>query len=105
VAREHRRSIRRDRHEFVPEALLVPGSLPDPADAAQEAEEISLMLESLAKLPERERLAVHAFFLLDRDANQAAAILQLSRSGVYALLGRAMARLAARLRTGSRTKG
>jgi RNA polymerase sigma-70 factor (ECF subfamily) len=107
VAREHRRSKRRDRHEFVAESLLVPDGLRDPASAAQEAEEIALVLERLGKLPERERLAIHAFFFLDCDADEAAAMLRLSRSGIYALLGRALARMAAGLRhrSGARTKG
>jgi DNA-directed RNA polymerase specialized sigma subunit len=41
---------------------------------------------------------LHAFFLQERDARQTAELLGLSRSGVYALLERALARLAARVR-------
>jgi RNA polymerase sigma-70 factor (ECF subfamily) len=105
VAREHRRSRRRDRHEFIPEPFAVANSLRDPSESAEAAEEIALVLERLAKLPERERLAIHALFLLDRDADEAAAMLQLSRSGIYAVLGRALARMAQSLRSGARTGG
>jgi RNA polymerase sigma-70 factor (ECF subfamily) len=104
VAREHRRSKRRDRHEFVSETIVVADFLRDPCDAVQADEEIALLLDRLTELPERERLAVHAFFLLECDANEAAAMLRLSRSGIYALLGRALARLAASLRPVGITK-
>jgi RNA polymerase sigma-70 factor (ECF subfamily) len=105
VARDHRRSRRRDRHEFVPETFPVACDLPDPAVAVQDAEEIALLLERLAELPERERLVVHAFFLRECAADEAAALLEISRSGVYALLGRALSRLAASLRAGAKTDG
>ena len=52
-------------------------------------------MRRLAELPERERLAIHAFFLQECNAQQAGELLGLSRSGVYALLERALARLAA----------
>ena len=101
VAREHRRSsgatgigswrrVARD------------GSDPDVAGAVQTAEQIELVLRRVAELPERERLAVHAFFLQECDAEQAARLLKLSRSGVYALLERALARLAAGMSRGAR---
>jgi DNA-directed RNA polymerase specialized sigma24 family protein len=47
-------------------------------------------------------LAVHAFFLQECDAGQAARLLDLSRSGVYALLQRALSRLAVGLSPGAR---
>ena len=53
----------------------------------QAAEETELVMRRLAELPERERLAIHAFFLDECDAGQAAELLGLSRSGVYALVG------------------
>jgi DNA-directed RNA polymerase specialized sigma subunit len=62
------------------------------------------LLDRLSELPERERLAVHAFFLLECDADEARAMLQLSRSGIYSLLGRALARLAASLRPSATTE-
>ncbi len=62
------------------------------------AEETELVMRRLADLPERERLAIHAFFLQGCDARQAAELLGLSRSGLYALLERALTRLAALVR-------
>ena len=58
------------------------------------AEETELVMRRLAELPERERLAIHAFFLDECNVQQTAELLGLSRSGVYALLERAVARLA-----------
>ena len=98
VARERKRAIRRDRHKYVgDDALEVPFDS-DVAGAIETAEESELILRRLAELPERERLAIHAFFLQGRDARQAGELLGLSRSGVYALLERALARLAALMR-------
>jgi RNA polymerase sigma-70 factor, ECF subfamily len=95
VARERRRSIRRDRHKFVgSDALEVPYDS-DVSGAIESEEETKLVLRRLAELPERERIAIHAFFLQECDARQAADLLGLSRSGAYALLERALARLAA----------
>lgn len=98
VARERRRSRRRDRHRFVGDAAADVGFEPGVAAAVQTAEEVELVMRRLAALPDRERLAVHAFFLEGRDAARTAALLKLSRSGVYALLSRALARLAAGVR-------
>ena len=50
----------------------------------------------LAELPDDERLAIHVFFLEGQNAAQAAERLELSRSGFYALVQRALARLATR---------
>ena len=52
-------------------------------------------MQKLATLPERERLAIHAFFLQNRNAQQAADLLELSRSGFYAALKQALIRLRA----------
>jgi RNA polymerase sigma-70 factor, ECF subfamily len=102
VAREHRRSLRRDRHRFVPDDSLEAGYQDDAAGALQNAEEIAIVLRLVAELPERERLAIHAFFLHEQNADQAARLLEMSRSGVYALLERALGRLAAQVRPGAR---
>ncbi|MGD0381986.1 MAG: sigma-70 family RNA polymerase sigma factor [Thermoguttaceae bacterium] len=98
VARERKRTVRRDRHMFVgSDDLEVPFKM-DVAGAIESAEETELVLRRLSELPERERLAIHTFFLQECDARQAAELLGLSRSGVYALLERALARLAALVR-------
>jgi RNA polymerase sigma-70 factor (ECF subfamily) len=94
VTRERRRFSRRDRHQFVGSEVLEVSSEMDAARAMQAAEETELMMRRLADLPERERLAIHAFFLEGCDARQVADLLDLSRSGVYALLERALTRLA-----------
>ena len=44
------------------------------------------MMRRLDELPERDRLAIHAFFLHERNACQVAELLGISRSGAYALL-------------------
>jgi RNA polymerase sigma-70 factor (ECF subfamily) len=98
VAREHRRSQRRDRHE-----LRDPHSpgIESRAAAAPDVpgrDHLELVMRRLAELPERERLAIHAFFLEERDARDASELLGISRSGFYALVQRAIARLAARVR-------
>lgn len=63
---------------------------PDPAPDAGSSEALR---HAVAGLPEPERLAVHAFYLLDMDAVRAAEALGISRSGLYALLASARARL------------
>lgn len=100
VARERRRSRRRDRHRFLGETTADVGFDPAVAAAVQTAEEVDLIMRRLAELPERERLAIHAFFLEDRDASRTAALLKLSRSGIYALIARALARLSTNLSAG-----
>jgi RNA polymerase sigma-70 factor (ECF subfamily) len=95
VAREHRRALRRNRHVFTDVFTLQVTSAPSAEAVVQTAEETEIVMRLVSGLPERERLAIHAFFLQECDASQAAQLLCLSRSGVYALLERAMARLAA----------
>jgi RNA polymerase sigma factor (sigma-70 family) len=98
VARERRRAIRRDRHRFVGGQMLHTSSETDVSLAMQAAEETEWVIRRVADLPERERLAIHSFFLQECDVRQTAELLGLSRSGVYALLERALTRLAAMVR-------
>ena len=93
VARERKRSLRRDRHRFVGEPLEVACDVND-TDQVDDAGGIEAILRKLSELDERERLAIHAYYLEGRDVRQAAELLGLSRSGTYALLARAVARLA-----------
>jgi len=104
VARERKRSLRRDRHQFVAGNCLEVESSADDFEAVGNAEELDRVMQHVVALPERERLAIHAFFLQQRNARQAADLLGLSRSGFYALLERALGRLAARLRKGEAQK-
>jgi RNA polymerase sigma-70 factor, ECF subfamily len=97
VASESSRRRRRDGHRFVGTEVWDVDETPDHVLLRERAEEWQAVLDELARLPERERLAVHAFFLEERDAAQTAELLNLSRSGVYGLLARACSRLASRL--------
>ena len=94
VGRERRRSLRRDRHEFRDPQSSELEPLADMALEADANDQIDLVMRRLAGLEERERLAIHAFFFEQRDAQQGADLLGLSRSGFYALVQRAIARLA-----------
>jgi RNA polymerase sigma factor (sigma-70 family) len=98
VVRERRRTLRRDRHWFVGSDAPQIAFDADVLGTVQAEEETELVMRRLAELPERERLAIHAFFLQECNAQQAAELLGLSRSGVYALLERGLARLATLVR-------
>ncbi len=105
VARERKRSLHRDRHEFFGER---PPDIVSPKDGTTEvhdADELELLMRKLTTLPERERLAIHAFFLEQHDARRAAELLELSRSGFYGLLGRALTNLASLVRHGEPESG
>jgi RNA polymerase sigma-70 factor (ECF subfamily) len=95
VGRERRRTLRRDRHEFRdPQPWLIES----PADgemSVDDRDQLELVLRSMSQLEERERIAIHAFYLEQQDGRRAADLLGLSRSGFYALVQRAVARLAA----------
>lgn len=99
VGRERRRSLRRDRHEFVGQRPLEVASTTVELHDLQLTEELAMLKRNVETLPDRERLAIHAFFLREQDARRAAELLELSRSGFYALLQRAVARLAAMTRS------
>ena len=107
VGRERRRSLARDRHEFRETPVAEMGSTADGEAIVDEREQVEVVMRELAILPEQERVAVHAFFLEQRDAQQAAELLGLSRSGFYAVVARGIARLAKQLRPGemSQEKG
>jgi RNA polymerase sigma-70 factor (ECF subfamily) len=105
VSRERRRTWRRDRHEFVDGRSLQITAHDRAADEIDRVEESDWILEQVAQLEEREQLAIHAFYLDGRDVRQAGELLGLSRSGTYALLARALARLAKRVRDVESTKG
>ncbi len=86
VVLERRRARR---FEPLPEQAAVPA--PVDAHASDDAEEL---LRLVARLPEEERLAVRFFFLNERNIEETARLLNRSRSGTYAVLQRAKARLA-----------
>jgi len=98
VSREWRRRKGRDRHLFVgvgPEGALADN--PVPADDSPEQ-----LYRAIAMLGEKQRLAIHAFYLMDRSADDARRVLGLSRSGFYKLLQRARNRLRRLMQEGGR---
>jgi RNA polymerase sigma-70 factor (ECF subfamily) len=54
---------------------------------------LKALRHQVAQLPEKERLALHAFYLRDESAEQARRIMGLSRSGFYRVLERGRKRL------------
>lgn len=86
VGREWRRARAHDRHRF----LALP---PDVAAADTPADDVAEQLRGLIRrLPERERLALHSFYLQDQSADEARHVLGLSVAGFYKLLDRARRR-------------
>jgi RNA polymerase sigma-70 factor (ECF subfamily) len=71
----------------------------DPAvvEGSGEHTENGQLLRLVATLGEDERLALHAFYLQDKSAEEARRIMGLSRSGFYKLLDRARTKLRQRL--------
>jgi RNA polymerase sigma-70 factor (ECF subfamily) len=95
VARERRRTSQRNRLRFSSDVVEPPCETNGEA-AIDSREQFERVMMRLAELPEDERLAIHAHFFERQNAFQAAKRLELSRSGFYALLQRALARLAVR---------
>jgi RNA polymerase sigma-70 factor (ECF subfamily) len=60
--------------------------------------DVEELLRAVARLPEEERLAIRFFFLNERSIDETARLLDRSRSGAYAVLQRAKAKLARWLR-------
>ena len=89
VCREwHRRRLRERRLR-----VAMPDDLPSSAEGDQPDERISQMRSAIASLPEKERLALHAFYLQELGTEEARAVLGLSRSGFYRVLSSARERL------------
>jgi len=99
VGRERRRASRRDRHEYQDPSEFQTAATLDFAAALSDQDQINAVMQRVADLCEQERLAIHAYFLEQQTANEGASILGMSRSGFYATLRRALARLAAQLKT------
>ena len=60
----------------------------DPPDEASD-DRIALLRDVIETLPERERLSLQAFYLSGLDAEQARAVLGLSRATFYRVLAKA----------------
>jgi RNA polymerase sigma-70 factor (ECF subfamily) len=94
VCKEWRRARLRDRHRY---SGLDPAAT-DAAEPAATQEGLEEIHRAILSLPEKERLAVHAFYLEGHSAERSRALLGLSRSGFYRLLQRARERLARLMR-------
>jgi RNA polymerase sigma-70 factor (ECF subfamily) len=106
VCSERSRSARRRaRHEegfavsrAASQTDTLPGATPataDPTRRAEHAEQLDRLGTALDQLDDRERLAIHLYYLEADPVQAAASALGLSRSGYYKLLGRAREQLAA----------
>jgi RNA polymerase sigma-70 factor, ECF subfamily len=82
--------LRARRFDPLPDQMLAahPAIDPEALDDTQE------LLRLVAELPEEERIAIRFFFLNERSIEETARLLNRSRSGTYAILQRAKARLA-----------
>jgi len=67
----------------------------DPSRDSDHAEQLDLLGTALEKLDDRERLAIHLYYLEADPVRAATAAMDLSRSGYYKLLARAREHLAA----------
>jgi RNA polymerase sigma-70 factor (ECF subfamily) len=76
----------RDKHVELSEVQI---AVPDPPDD----DRIELLRKMITTLPEKERLALHTFYLQGNSADHARSIMGLSRSGYYRVLERARKRL------------
>lgn len=99
VCREWKRGRARDRHRYVGLAVSAgrrDGSAGTAVGCAAEngAPDAQQVRRALEALPEDQRIALHLFYLQDQCAEQARAVLGLSRPGFYKLLARARQRLA-----------
>ncbi len=97
VCREKRRSLHRDRHQFVADYPFE-STGPEDETSLDSDEEKQFVLRQVAELPEKERLAIHYFYLMQRNAEETAALLDVSRSSVYELLHRGCRRVAEQVR-------
>lgn len=91
VGREYRRGQARDRHYLV--GLEPPEEPSETSDLVQD-ERLAILNNALAKLDERERLALHVHYLQDQKADSGPKIMEMSRSSYYRLLERAKQKVA-----------
>ncbi len=85
IGREYRRGKFRDRHVYVGDDL--------PENAVSDQQDQNLISEeigrAMAKLPEKEKMALHVYYLQGQDVKQACEILDVSRSALFRLLDKA----------------
>jgi RNA polymerase sigma-70 factor (ECF subfamily) len=68
------------------------------SEASDPDDTISCLLDAIRQLPEKERSALHLFYLMEQPASSAREILGLSNSGFYKTLDRAKRRAASILK-------
>lgn len=85
AGREWRRRQGRDRRRLTSLA----GQDPPAPQPDGDRDELDRLAAAIERLSERERLALHAYYLLEKSPQEAAGVLGLSRSGFYGLLQRA----------------
>ena len=97
VCSEHTRALRRRRrHED--QAMLTrtaerTAHAPSPGDSLEQAEQLQRLDGAIDQLDDRQRLAIHLYYLESDPIQAAQSALGLCRSGYYKLLGKARERL------------
>ena len=86
-----RQHVKRNRFEQTLDSSDFEVASRTPDDCPETFEQLHLCI---ARLPERERMALHLFYLGEQSAQRARSVLGLSRSGFYKLLGKAKENLA-----------
>ena len=98
VCSEHTRALRRRRrHED--QAMLTrtaerTAHAPSPGDSLEQAEQLQRLDGAIDQLDDRQRLAIHLYYLEADPVKAATGAMSLSRSGYYKLLARAREHLA-----------
>ena len=87
----------RDKHDFVEH---VPEDI---STAKANDDDTELLRQTICELPEKERMALHLFYLQEESVESAREVLGLSRSGFYRMLDRARTKLGELMAT--RTEG
>lgn len=99
VCSERRRSaMRRKRHESAAAEPAEPAEGPLHVAQVEQDEQLARLSEALDGLDERERLAIHLYYLEPDPAQSAYAAMGLSRSGFHKLLARARHSLEVQMR-------
>ena len=97
VCSEHTRALRRRRHHE-DQAMLTrtaerTAHAPSPGESLEQAEQLQRLDGAIDQLDDRQRLAIHLYYLESDPIQAAQSALGLSRSGYYKLLAKARERL------------